>query len=199
MTFDYKLRDGVITHSNALELMRMIGSRRMGSRCCWRDRRGRSRRRTALASAMLEQEGWAAIKAGSLPGRRRCVSRSDQLDPKNASLRVGAGMAAALQRRDAEAKAHLEQALDLDPKLTVARAQLAQVVRRQGDYQEAIRLLRDCRRRRAGRQRAVRELLERWKRERDLHERMRLEVGDFFTVSFEGPKTRRWRRRRSSR
>jgi DNA mismatch repair ATPase MutS len=25
MTFDYKLRDGVITHSNALELMRMIG------------------------------------------------------------------------------------------------------------------------------------------------------------------------------
>jgi DNA mismatch repair ATPase MutS len=25
MTFDYKLRDGVITHSNALELMRLIG------------------------------------------------------------------------------------------------------------------------------------------------------------------------------
>jgi DNA mismatch repair ATPase MutS len=25
MTFDYQLRDGVITHSNALELMRMIG------------------------------------------------------------------------------------------------------------------------------------------------------------------------------
>ena len=25
MAFDYKLRDGVITHSNALELMRMIG------------------------------------------------------------------------------------------------------------------------------------------------------------------------------
>ncbi|MEO7157003.1 MAG: mismatch repair protein, partial [Vicinamibacterales bacterium] len=25
MSFDYKLRDGVITHSNALELMRMIG------------------------------------------------------------------------------------------------------------------------------------------------------------------------------
>jgi DNA mismatch repair ATPase MutS len=25
MSFDYKVRDGVITHSNALELMRMIG------------------------------------------------------------------------------------------------------------------------------------------------------------------------------
>ena len=34
---------------------------------------------------------------------------------------------------------------------------------------------------------AVRETLDRWKRERELHERMRLEVGDFFTVSFEGP------------
>ena len=33
----------------------------------------------------------------------------------------------------------------------------------------------------------VRDTLERWKRERELHERMRLEVGDHFTVSFEGP------------
>ena len=33
----------------------------------------------------------------------------------------------------------------------------------------------------------VRDTLDRWKRERELHERMRLEVGDHFTVSFEGP------------
>jgi hypothetical protein len=33
---------------------------------------------------------------------------------------------------------------------------------------------------------AMRETLERWKRERELHDRMRVEVGDFFTVSFEG-------------
>ena len=33
----------------------------------------------------------------------------------------------------------------------------------------------------------MRDTLDRWKRERELHERMRLEVGDHFTVSFEGP------------
>ena len=108
-----------------------------------------------------------------------------KLDPKNAWLRLGAGTAEFLQRHDAEAKVLLEQALELDPKLTRARAQLAQVVKRQGDLREAIRLYElvatdvpdDG---------AVRDTLERWRRERDLHERMRLEVGDHFTVSFEG-------------
>ena len=136
--------------------------------------------------AMLEQAGWDALKANRLQIAADAFREAIALDPKNAALRVGAGMAAALQRRDEDARAHFEQALVLDPKLTVARAQLAQVVRRQGDYQEAIRLLEIVAADAPG-DAAVRELLERWQRERDLHERMRLEVGDFFTVSFEGP------------
>ena len=136
--------------------------------------------------AMLEQAGWDALKANRLQVAADAFREAIALDQKNAALRVGAGMAAALQRRDADARAHFEQALVLDPKLTVARAQLAQVVRRQGEYQEAIRLLEMVAADAPG-DAAVRELLERWQRERDLHERMRLEVGDFFTVSFEGP------------
>ena len=136
--------------------------------------------------AMLEQAGWEALKANRLQVAADAFREAIALDPKNAALRVGAGMAAALQRRDEDAKAHFEQALALDPKLTVARAQLAHVVRRQGHYQEAIRLLEMVAANAPG-DAAVRELLERWQRERDLHERMRLEVGDFFTVSFEGP------------
>jgi tetratricopeptide (TPR) repeat protein len=135
---------------------------------------------------MLEQDGWAAIKAGNLPTADAAFREAIALDPKNAWLRLGAGTVAFLQRRDMDAKAHLEQALALDPKLTPARAQLAQVIRRQGDFQEAIRLYEmvvaempdDA---------SVRATLDRWRRERDLHERMRVEVGDFFTVSFEGP------------
>src|SRR5688572_4290881 len=136
--------------------------------------------------AMLEQAGWEALKANRLQVAADAFREAIALDPKNAALRVGAGMAAALQRRDEDAKAHFEQALALDPKLTVARAQLAHVVRRQGHYQEAIRLLEMVAANAPG-DAAVRELLERWQRERDLHERMRLEVGDFFTVSFDGP------------
>lgn len=135
---------------------------------------------------MLEQDGWAAIKAGNLPAADAAFREAIALDPKNAWLRLGAGTVAFLQRRDTEAKGHLEQALAFDPKLTPARAQLAQVMRRQGNFQEAIRhyevvvaeMPDDA---------SVRATLDRWTRERDLHERMRVEVGDFFTVSFQGP------------
>lgn len=135
---------------------------------------------------MLEQQGWAALRAGNAKAATDAFVEAAKLDPKNAMLWLGAGTAEFLQRHDAEAKSHLEHALVLDPKLTRARAQLAQVIKRQGDLTEAIRLYEivvtevpdDA---------GVRDTLDRWKREKELHERMRLEVGDHFTVSFEGP------------
>jgi len=135
---------------------------------------------------MLEQEGWAAIKAGNLKAATDAFREATKLEPKNASLWLGAGMAEFLQRHDPEAKAHLQHAIDLDPKLTLARAQLAHVVKRQGDLAEAIRLY-EVVAADAPDDDGVRDTLGRWKRERELHERMRLEVGDHFTVSFEGP------------
>lgn len=133
---------------------------------------------------MLEQDGWSAIKAGRAQVAADAFKAAIALDPKNARLHLGAGVAAYLQRRDADAKAALEKALQLDPKLTDARAQLAHVLRRQQDFTGAINLyevvvteVADA---------GARDTLERWKRELDLHERMRLAVGDHFTVSFEG-------------
>lgn len=136
---------------------------------------------------MLEQDGWAALKANNLPVAAATFKEAIRLDPKNALLHLGAGMAAFLQRHDAEAKVHLAQALILDPALTLARVQLAQIARRQNDFDEAIRLLEIAAAADTVDAAALRETLDRWKRERELHERMRLEVGDFFTVSFEGP------------
>lgn len=134
---------------------------------------------------LLEQDGWAAIKAGNHQAALTVFREAIKLDPKNAWLRLGAGTAEFLARRDAESKAHLEQALALDPTLTRARAQLAQVYKRQGDLGEAIRLYQAVAAD-VPNDEGVRDTLERWTRERDLHDRMRLEVGDFFTVSFEG-------------
>ncbi|HUQ88139.1 MAG TPA: hypothetical protein VM096_11305 [Vicinamibacterales bacterium] len=141
---------------------------------------------TSPRVGMLEQAGWAAIKAGNLKAAADAFAEATKLEPKNAELWLGAGMAEFLQRHDPEAKAHLQHALDLDSKLNVARAQLAQVVKRQGDLAEAIRLY-EIVAIEAPDDDEVRDTLERWKRERELHERMRLEVGDHFTVSFEGP------------
>lgn len=135
---------------------------------------------------MLAQAGWQALAAGQAQAAADAFREAIALDPKNARLRLGAGMAAFLQRRDQDAKDALEYALLLDPAFTRARAQLGQVLRRMGDLQSAIRAyetvvaeLPDD----AG----VRDTLERWRREADLHDRMRLAVGDHFTVSFEGP------------
>ena len=136
--------------------------------------------------AILEQAGWDAVEANRLPLATSIFKEAIGLDPRNAALRYGAGIAAWLQRHDVEARQHFEQALVLDPKLSRARVQLAQVARRQGEFNEAITLLETAAAELPGDAR-VRDLLDRWLRERDLHDRMRLTVGDFFTVSFEGP------------
>ena len=136
-------------------------------------------------AGMLEQDGWNAVKGGRAQVAADAFKAAIALDPKNARLHLGAGIAAYLQRRDADAKAALEQAIELDPKLTDARAQLAQVLRRQQDFQGAINLYETIGAELPG-DAGLRDTLDRWKRELELHERMRLAVGDHFTVSFEG-------------
>jgi len=135
---------------------------------------------------MLEQAGWAAIKAGNHKAASEAFAEAAKLDPNNAQLWLGAGFAEFLQRHDPEAKLYLQRALDIDPKLTPARAQLAQVIKRQGDLAEAIRhyeiVVTEM-----PEEKGLVETLDRWKRERELHERMRVTVGDHFTVSFAGP------------
>jgi hypothetical protein len=135
---------------------------------------------------MLEQAGWKAIDDRNYKAAVDAFAEATKLEPKNATLWLGAGMAEFLLRHDPEARAHLQRAIDLDPKLTLARAQLAQIAKRQGDLTEAIRIY-EIVAAEVPDDRGVRNTLDRWKREKDLHERMRLEIGDHFTVSFEGP------------
>lgn len=137
-------------------------------------------------AAMLEQAAWDALEARRLPEASAIFKEAISLDPKSPRLRLGAGLAAFLQRQDADAKQHFEQALVLDAKLTQAREALAQIARRQGDFNEAIRQL-EIAAAELPDDAGIRDTLDRWLRERELHERMRLTVGDFFTVSFEGP------------
>ncbi len=134
---------------------------------------------------MLAQQGWAELAAGNALAAEQAFREAITLDAKSASLHLGHGTAAFVLRRDAEAKVSLERALALEPGLTRARAQLAQLAKRQGDLQEAIRLY-EIVATEVPDDGGVRDTLERWKREADLHDRMRLTVGDFFTVSFEG-------------
>ncbi len=137
-------------------------------------------------TALLERAGWDAVTAGQAHAAAEAFGEALAADPKNARLHLGAGIAAALERRDADARDAFERALALDPKLVRVRAPLGQVLYRMGDLGRAIQtyeiLIAD-----APDDRDAQATLERWRRELELHDRMRQAVGSHFTVSFEGP------------
>src|SRR5664279_5485334 len=72
-------------------------------------------------NALLERSGWDAVTAGNARAAAEAFRSAIAADPKNPILHLGAGVAAYLERRDADAKIALERALDLDPRLSDAR------------------------------------------------------------------------------
>src|SRR5436190_14679774 len=90
-------------------------------------------------TALIERGAWNALTAGQAHAAAEAFRDALAADPKNPRLHLGAGMAAALERRDADARDEFERALALDPKLTDARLLLGQIQYRMGDVQLAIR------------------------------------------------------------
>src|SRR3989442_12379764 len=122
-------------------------------------------------NALVERGAGNALTAGQAHAAAEAFREAIAADPKNARLHLGAGMAASLERRDADAKDEFERALALDPKLTQARTLLGQIQYRMGDVHGAMRTyetLLDL----APDDREARATLDRWHREIDLHDRM---------------------------
>jgi tetratricopeptide (TPR) repeat protein len=137
-------------------------------------------------TALLERAGWEALANGQAHAAAEAFREAISTDPKNARLYLGAGTAAALEHRDADAKDAFETALGLDPRLLPARAQLGQVLYRLGDTAAAIRAYEIL----VGEtpdDRNAQSTLDRWRRELELHDRMQQAIDAHFTVSFEGP------------
>jgi tetratricopeptide (TPR) repeat protein len=137
-------------------------------------------------NAMLERSGWDALSAGHAHAAADAFREALANDPKNARLHLGAGMAAAADKRDADARDEFERAIALDPKLTQARALLGQIQYRMGDRLAAI-LTYDALLAMTPDDRDAQATRERWEREGDLQDRMQQAIGSHFTVSFEGP------------
>src|SRR3954462_15235626 len=96
-------------------------------------------------AAIVERAAWAggaawtALDAGQARAAADGFRDALTADPKNARLHLGAGMAAALERRDADARDDFERALALDPKLVQARALHGQIQSRMGARLLAVR------------------------------------------------------------
>jgi hypothetical protein len=133
-------------------------------------------------AALLERDGFRLLDAGDARRAAETFREALKADPRNASLHLGAGIAAFMERRDADARRAFEQVLTFDPGSTEARRMLGQVLRRQGDLVGAIRVYEQI----SGRS-DTSETLARWRRELELHNRMRNALGEGFVVSFEGP------------
>ncbi|MEO8256745.1 MAG: tetratricopeptide repeat protein [Acidobacteriota bacterium] len=137
-------------------------------------------------TALLEKAGWDALGAGNPRSAAEAFRAAIAADAKNARLHLGAGAAAYLERRDEDATRALDRALALDPRLADARTLLGEIRYRSGDLAGAIgvyeRIVAD-----APDDERHRETLARWRREAELHDRLRQSLNDRFTVSFEGP------------
>ena len=137
-------------------------------------------------TALLEKAGWNALREGHAHDAADDFRQALDADPRNARLHLGAGVAAFLERRDADAKASLERALEIDPALTDADRVLGQVLHRSNDLPGAIRAYEALTAASPG-DADAQATLERWRREAALADRMQQAIGSHFTVSFEGP------------
>ena len=135
-------------------------------------------------TAMLARAGWDALARNQPREAADAFREAIARDPRNADLHLGAGAAAFLERRDADARAALERGLGLDPTLARAREILGLVLYRSGDVVAAVREYE--RLPNTPEYEPARVRLERWRREADLHGRMTSVAGAWFTVSFEG-------------
>jgi peptidase MA superfamily protein len=140
-------------------------------------------------TALLSRGAWDALRAGRAAEAAAAFDEALAADPRNARLHLGAAMAAALERRDDDARAACEKALAIDPALLEARALLGQVLYRLHDVTAAIHAYEAlaAEGRDAGLADEAQATVDRWRRELELHGRMQQAVGSHFTVAFEGP------------
>src|SRR2546421_5051787 len=83
--------------------------------------------------------GWEAIRAGHITEASRLFHDAIAENAQDATLFLGAGLAAHLQGQEMEARTALEAAVRLNPKLTAASLLLGDISYRLGDLETAVR------------------------------------------------------------
>jgi tetratricopeptide (TPR) repeat protein len=136
--------------------------------------------------AHLARAGWDALNAGRVQEAASAFDEALKLAPQQASLLLGAGVAAHLQGREDDARRFLLDGLKADPALTAASLLLGAVLYRAGDIDGAIDTYQQALVHAPGHAQLVKRL-EAWRKEAALHSGFGRKLGDHFTVLFEGP------------
>ena len=84
--------------------------------------------------------GWDAIREGRNQEAAEAFSLAIDADPRDPSLHLGAGLAAYLLGKPTVARQSLEHAISMSPGFTTASLLLGDIIYRDGDIDEAIRV-----------------------------------------------------------
>jgi tetratricopeptide (TPR) repeat protein len=136
--------------------------------------------------AVLGRQGWEAIQAGRIQEAADFFHEAIELRPQDATLFLGAGLAAHLQGQGKEAQSALQQALRLNPRLTAAALLLGELAYRAGDLEAAIKTYDEALAVEPNHAQ-IKSRLESWRKEAALHSSFQQNLSPHFTVLFEGP------------
>jgi hypothetical protein len=134
----------------------------------------------------LAQQGVTALQERRFGDALDAFTRAAKLMPRDASVSLGAGVAAYRLGQNDEAETWFEQALKLDPGYTSASEWLGELQYREGRVKEAISTYESALKRAPGVETLERRLAE-WQKESKLQERFYESRGAHFSVLFEGP------------
>jgi tetratricopeptide (TPR) repeat protein len=146
-------------------------------------------------SAAAQRTAQEAVQLGMQALQDGDVNRADAIfrealgrHPQDAQLLLGSGIVARLQERDADAIRFLKDALRIEPHLSPAGAILGELLYRQGELDEAIKVyevvLKDVA---PGPATLIRRRLEEWRKEAALAQNHAAGKDERFAIMFDGP------------
>lgn len=138
------------------------------------------------SSAQLSRAGWDALNAGHVSDAAAAFDTALKVAPQQASVLLGAGIAAHLQGREDEARRLLVDALKIQPSLTEASLVLGAVLYKAEDIDGAIDTYQQALAHAPDHPRLLQQL-DAWRKEATLHSGFGHRLGNHFTVLFEGP------------
>jgi tetratricopeptide (TPR) repeat protein len=137
-------------------------------------------------SAQLAETGWNALRNNDGDKAAAAFGEALSLNPRDPALHVGAGAAAHMLGRDADALRLLQRAVELEPRLLPASLLLGEIAYSQGNIDLAIRSYERALAQAPGNPQLTARLAD-WKKEATLHHGFEERRDDRFTVMFEGP------------
>jgi Flp pilus assembly protein TadD len=135
--------------------------------------------------AELNDTGWKMLQSGDAGRAARLFGEALAQRPDDPVLLFGASVAAHLQDRSSDAKPKLRRALEVNPRFTPASLLLGEIIYREGDLDQALKIYETALKFAPGNP-DLTARLEKWRTEADVHSTFMERRQDRFRVMFEG-------------